>query len=86
MGSKVTGKTVQITYKDENGDSTLEADKLIVAVGRRAYTQGVLSPEANVELDERGLIHVNEHCATNQPGIYAIGDVVRGPMLAHKAS
>ena len=86
MGSKVTGKTVQITYKDENGDSTLEADKLIVAVGRRAYTQGVLSPEANVELDERGLIHVNEHCETNQPGIYAIGDVVRGPMLAHKGS
>jgi len=86
MSSKVTGKTVEITYKDENGDSTLQADKLIVAVGRRAYTDGVLSPEANVELDERGLIHVNEHCETNQPGIYAIGDVVRGPMLAHKGS
>lgn len=86
MGSKVTGKTVEIEFKDENGDATLTADKLIVAVGRRAYSDGVLSPEANIEKDERGLIHVNEQCETNVPGVYAIGDVVRGPMLAHKGS
>lgn len=86
MGSEVKGKSVEIQYKDENGDATLTADKLIVAVGRRAYSDGVLSPEANIEKDERGLIHVNEQCETNVPGVYAIGDVVRGPMLAHKGS
>ena len=86
MGSTISGKSVEIQYKDENGDSTLKADKLIVAVGRRAYSDGVLSPEADIEIDERGLLHVNERCETNVPGVYAIGDVVRGPMLAHKGS
>lgn len=91
LGTRVTGSTlvdgrVEVGYQDGDGDHTMTVDKLIVAVGRRAFTEGVLSDEANVELDERGLIHVDEHCATNQPGVYAIGDVVRGPMLAHKGS
>lgn len=86
MGSKVAGDKVVIEYQDSKGDSSMTVDKLIVAVGRRAYTDKVLSPEAGLEQDERGLIHVNDSCETNIPGIYAIGDVVRGPMLAHKGS
>lgn len=86
MGSKVKGGKVVIDYQDGNGDASMTVDKLIVAVGRRAYTDKVLSPEAGLEQDERGLIHVNDRCETNIPGIYAIGDVVRGPMLAHKGS
>jgi len=50
------------------------------------HTDNVCADEANVEKDERGLFHVNEFCETNVPGVYAIGDVVRGPMLAHKGS
>lgn len=84
--SKVKGKRVTVSYTDKDGDQQLEVDRLIVAVGRRAYTDGVLSDEAGVDLDERNLIHVNERCETNVPGVYAIGDVVRGPMLAHKGS
>ncbi|MFT5896357.1 MAG: dihydrolipoamide dehydrogenase, partial [bacterium] len=61
-------------------------DKLIVAVGRRAFTDDVCTSEADVQQDERGLFHVNDYCETNVPGVYAIGDVVRGPMLAHKGS
>lgn len=86
MGSTVSDSGVEIAYKDENGDATLQVDKVIVAVGRRASSSDVISAKANIELDERGLIHVNDHCETNIPGVYAIGDVVRGPMLAHKGS
>lgn len=86
LSSTVKGKKVVVTFKDEKGDHEQKFDKLIVAVGRRAYTDEVCTPEANVEQDERGLIHVNEHCETNIPQVYAIGDVVRGPMLAHKGS
>jgi len=86
MGSEMAEGRVKVSYQDSDGEHDMTVDKLIVAVGRRAFTEGVLSDEANVELDERGLIHVDEHCATNQPGVYAIGDVVRGPMLAHKGS
>ncbi len=86
MGSVVEGGRVKVTYQDSEGEHETVFDKLIVAVGRRAFTDGALSSEAGVELDERGLIHVNDKCETNVPGIYAIGDVVRGPMLAHKGS
>ena len=85
-GSTVNGNKVTVSYQDKDGDHSMEVDKLIVAVGRKAYVHGVLTDEAGVELDERGLIHVNDSCETNVPGIYAIGDVVRGPMLAHKGS
>ncbi len=55
-------------------------------MGRRPYTEGLLSDDCGVEKDDRGFITVDEHCLTNIPGVYAVGDVVRGPMLAHKGS
>ncbi|MFK7853181.1 MAG: dihydrolipoyl dehydrogenase [Granulosicoccus sp.] len=86
MGSVVKGNQVVVSYQDASGEHEQIFDKLIVAVGRRAFTDGVCASEAAVEQDERGLFHVNEYCETNIPGVYAIGDVVRGPMLAHKGS
>jgi dihydrolipoamide dehydrogenase len=86
MGSKVEGDKVVVTYQDADGSHEQTFDKLIVAVGRRAFTDDVCASEADVQQDERGLFHVNDHCETNVPGVYAIGDVVRGPMLAHKGS
>ena len=74
----------------ENGNGTelrrLEVDKLIVAVGRVPNTAGLGAEEIRLKLDERGYVKVDADCRTNLPGIYAVGDVVRGPMLAHKAS
>jgi dihydrolipoamide dehydrogenase len=86
-GSKVNGKEVTVTYLDKDGKEQQETfDKLIVCVGRRPYTENLLAADSGVNLDERGFIFVNEFCATNAPGVWAIGDVVRGPMLAHKGS
>jgi len=86
-GTQIKGKKVQVTYQTADGAEHQETfDKLIVCVGRRAYTDGLLADDSGVQLDERGTIFVNEQCATNAPGVYAIGDVVRGPMLAHKGS
>lgn len=85
--SKVKGKKVVVTYQDSNGKEAEETfDKLIVCVGRRPYTEGLLAADSGVNLDERGFIFVNDQCATNAPGVWAVGDVVRGPMLAHKGS
>jgi dihydrolipoamide dehydrogenase len=58
---------------------------VLVAIGRTAYTEGLGAKEAGIALDERGRVIVDDHFATNVPHIYAIGDVIRGPMLAHKA-
>lgn len=86
-GSKVNkGKEVVVTYTNSDGEQTITFDKLIVAVGRRPVTTDLLSADCGVVLDERGFVHVDDHCATAVPGVYAIGDVVRGMMLAHKAS
>jgi dihydrolipoamide dehydrogenase len=94
LGARVTGsnvvgsgdaRTVQVTYQDKSGEQRLEFDRLIVAVGRRPYTQGLLAPDCGVILDERGFLHVNDYCQTDAPHVYAVGDAVRGPMLAHKA-
>lgn len=86
-GSEVKGKKVVVTYQDAEGKEAKETfDKLIVCVGRRPYTEGLLAPDCGVNLDERGFIFVNDQCATNAPGVWAVGDVVRGPMLAHKGS
>src|SRR5581483_8049042 len=82
--SKIDGRRVLVDYQDTSGDHTLEVDKLIVAVGRRANTKNLVAAEVGMLFDEWGVIHVDEHCRTNVPGIYAIGDLVRGPMLAHK--
>jgi len=92
LGARVTatqikGKKVEVTYQSNDGSEHKETfDKLIVCVGRRAYTDGLLADDSGVQLDERGTVYVDEQCATNAPGVYAIGDIVRGPMLAHKGS
>ena len=85
-GSKVNGDEVVVNYTDAKGEQNITFDKLIVAVGRRPVTADLLSADCGVTLDERGFVHVDDHCATTVPGVYAIGDVVRGMMLAHKAS
>ena len=91
LGSKVIsakddGKKVIVSYQTSDGEESLEFDKLIVAVGRRPYTNSLLAADAGVKVDEKGFVTVNEFCETSQPGVYAVGDLVRGPMLAHKGS
>lgn len=93
LGSLVTETrraeaVVQVRYRDRATDEMhgLETDRLVVCVGRRAYTDGLNPEAAGVETDERGRILVDEHCRTRAEGIFAIGDAVKGPMLAHKAS
>ena len=83
--SKGNGE-VALTYEDKDGAHELTVDKLLVAVGRRAYTDGLLAADTGVKLDERGRIVVDEHNHTGVNGVWAIGDAVRGPMLAHKGS
>ena len=86
-GTEIKGKEVEVTYATADGSEHKETfDKLIVCVGRRAFTDGLLADDSGVQLDERGTVFVNEQCATNVAGVYAIGDLVRGPMLAHKGS
>jgi dihydrolipoamide dehydrogenase len=80
------GGGVQVTYEDGNGRHEIEVDKLVVAVGRRPSTDGLLDPLAGVSLDKRGFIEVDDECRTTAPNVWAVGDVVRGPMLAHKGS
>jgi dihydrolipoamide dehydrogenase len=80
----VSGNAVDVVYTDAQGEHSLQVDKLIVAVGRRPYTRELLAEGTGVELDERGFIKVDEHCRTSAPNVWAVGDVVRGPMLAHK--
>lgn len=91
LGARVTGSNVkknqvEVTFETAEGEQKETFDKLIVAVGRRPYTEGCLDKGCGVDLDERGFIQVDDQCATTVPGVYAIGDVVRGPMLAHKGS
>ena len=86
-GTEIKGKTVEVTFMTTDGSEHKETfDKLIVCVGRRAFTDGLLADDSGVQLDERGTVFVNDQCATNMTGVYAIGDLVRGPMLAHKGS
>ena len=83
---KIGKKGVSIAYKDKDGaDQKLEADRLIVSVGRVPNTQGLNAEAVGLKINERGQIEVDDHCKTNLPGVWAVGDVVRGPMLAHKA-
>jgi dihydrolipoamide dehydrogenase len=89
LGAKVSaavpGKEgVSVRYADAKGEQTLLADLVVVAVGRRPYTEGLLDAASGVALDERGYIVVDEHCATGAENVWAVGDAVRGPMLAHK--
>lgn len=91
LGAKVSkaevarGK-VKVGYTDAKGDQEITVDKLLVAVGRRAYADGLLADGSGVKTDDRGRIEVDEHCWTGVDGVWAIGDCVRGPMLAHKGS
>ncbi len=91
LGTKVTAtetsdSEVTVTYENTDGEQTLEVDKLIVAVGRVPNTEGLGAKASGLQLNEHGFIDVDAQCRTNLDGVYAIGDVVRGPMLAHKAS
>ncbi|MFA5632199.1 MAG: dihydrolipoyl dehydrogenase [Porticoccaceae bacterium] len=90
-GSEVKGrgknKKVEVTFQTSDGVEAKETfDKLIVCVGRRPFTENLLAADCGVELDERGSVFVNDQCATSVSGVWAIGDLVRGPMLAHKGS
>jgi dihydrolipoamide dehydrogenase len=80
----VAGSAVDVTYADGGDEHTLQVDKLVVAVGRRPFTQDLLADGTGVALDARGFIQVDEHCRTGAANVWAVGDVVRGPMLAHK--
>jgi dihydrolipoamide dehydrogenase len=91
LGTRVTAteKTadgVKVHFKDKDGDHEIMVDKLLVSVGRRPNTDNIAAPGADLLFDDRGYIHVDDNCETNLPGVYAVGDVVRGPMLAHKGS
>lgn len=85
--TSVTSKGNKVTVKAEGkkGEVVLDGDYCLVAVGRRPYTDGLKAEKAGVKLDDRGRVEVNAHLQTNIPNIYAIGDVVKGAMLAHKA-
>ena len=85
-GSSVNDDGVTLAYSDPEGDHSQVFDRVIVAVGRRPYTEDLLSPNCGVVPDERGFIAVDDDCATGVPHVYAVGDAVRGPMLAHKAT
>jgi len=87
VSAEVAAKTVKVTLKSGDAEPTTAVyDAVLVAVGRRAFTEGLGLEQAGVALDERGRIRVHGHWETSAPGIHAIGDVVAGPMLAHKAS
>lgn len=79
------GKTVTVKAEGKKGEVVLEGDYCLVSVGRKPYTDGLDLEKAGVKMDERGRVEVNDHLQTNVPNIYAIGDVVKGAMLAHKA-
>jgi len=90
LGVRITGvnakKEVTVEYTDAEGKAQSAVfDKLIVSIGRVPNTQGLNAEAAGLKLDERGFVAVDEHCRANLPGVWAVGDVVRGPMLAHKA-
>jgi len=89
LGAKVTGATVsggavEVTFSDSKGEQRLAVERLVVAIGRRPFTKDLLGADTGVQLDERGFIKVDQTCRTGVEGVWAIGDCVRGPMLAHK--
>ena len=91
LGTRVTNAevkngSVEVTYSGSDGEKVETFDKLIVAVGRRPRSEELFSSDSGLTLDERGYIYVNDFCETEAPHVYAVGDIVRGPMLAHKGS
>jgi len=83
-GAVITNGDVAVKFTDAQGEQTLQVDRLVVAVGRKPFTKDLLAEGSGVELDGRGFIVVDDHCRTGAPNVYAVGDCVRGPMLAHK--
>ena len=91
LGARVTdvsvdGEEVSVTYTQNDSNESLVFDRLIVAVGRTPRTEKLFAADSGVTVDERGFVFVNDYCATEAPGVWAVGDIVRGPMLAHKGS
>lgn len=91
LGARVTGSEVaedgvRVDCEDASGAQSMQADRIIVAVGRRPFTEDLLGEGSGVRLDAEGFVQVDDCCATDAPGVYAVGDCVRGPMLAHKGA
>lgn len=89
LGAKVSGADkkksgVTLKYTDAKGEQSVEVDKVIVAIGRRPYSKELLGEGTGVQLDERGFVKVDHECKTDAANVWAVGDLVRGPMLAHK--
>ena len=89
LGAKVSAAKadkdgVHVSYTDAAGSRSLVVDRVIVAIGRRPYTKDLLADGTGVALDARGFVQVDDHCRTGAEGVWAVGDCVRGPMLAHK--
>ena len=90
LGAKVSAAAIEngevsVKFADSQGEQSVKFDRLVVAVGRRPFTKDLLADGTGVQLDPRGFIVVDDHCRTGAPKVFAIGDCVRGPMLAHKA-
>src|SRR5690625_3684041 len=85
-GVKETENGVEVTYEAKGEENTVEADYVLVTVGRRPNTSEIGLEQVGIELDEKGLVKIDKQCRTNVPNIYAIGDIVAGLPLAHKAS
>ncbi len=83
-GAKAGKQGVAVSYSDAKGEQFVTVDKLIVAIGRVPFTGGLLGEGTGVEVDGKGFITVDDHCRTTAPDVWAVGDCVRGPMLAHK--
>ncbi len=91
LGAKVTSakasaKGVTVEYQDKDGSQTVSVEKLVIAVGRRPFTDGLFADDAGVLTDDRGCIEVDDKCRSSIKGVFAVGDCIRGPMLAHKGS
>lgn len=85
-GAQKEGENINLQLKATNGEiENLSCDRVLVAIGRRPYSEGLGLEQVELTLDAKGNVPVNEHFATQIPGIYAIGDLIQGPMLAHKA-
>ncbi|MET0497238.1 MAG: dihydrolipoyl dehydrogenase [Steroidobacteraceae bacterium] len=89
LGAKVSGADkgksgVTLKYNDASGEKTVEVDKVVVAIGRRPFSKNLLADNTGVQIDERGFVKVDHDCRTDAANVWAIGDLVRGPMLAHK--
>jgi dihydrolipoamide dehydrogenase len=84
--AKVTGDSVAVVYEQGCQSACLEFDRLIVSVGRKPNSADLIAPELEIDVDAHGFIEVDEQCRTAADGVWAVGDVVRGPMLAHKGT